>query len=691
MTVYTTASETEYSGNGSATAFPVPFRFTKNTDLVVTLTNSLGVSQGLVIGVDYTVSGAGSESGGVVTTVVAPPANTRLAITRALEPVQETDFRNQGSFLAETHESAFDYLTMLIQQGLSVFSRALTRPLGKNYYDAENYRISNVGDPLLDQDAATKKWTSGYVADVLQTGQGPANNAENVIYADPVGNITTVADALDGIDQFLHIYDVVVAYGQSNALGLAGLSGDTSGYPAMLPTSLMFDPDTSTIKPLVQNMKSVNGETSTGHAWGEFANEYYRQTKRGVIVVNAARGGMSIATLSKGDASGYYTKMIAGANNAVAAASLMGLTVGRRLVCWHQGETDQQNNTSFEQYRNALENLVANINADWPILLFGICTVGSPLTRQEVTWAQIQNAQRYFARTNSKAAIVFDGCPTFSIADGIINASGTDEHYSQKGYNLMGYHAARGFAEVLDRASRVKTADEIAEYGGSGKVGAPWCRAERVSAHVFYSNGAWRISSKDTSLNDFRSAGVAGVSANDNSIRVKLSGRADFMFETYAKVSQVGAQYGITPHISRTVVNGEFFIELNFYLDLRIVASLSNGGLFFGRPIAALPSWLSSFVSSSLNGGVLTLTHGATTQVPMVSHNGGGGALNGQPAAVYSAAPSATSTLVSFGTGAQPANPAVNIGIDRMLIPNAALAALPGFAFEMGATIAAAN
>lgn len=362
---------------------------------------------------------------------------------------------------------------------------ASIRPVGKDYYDAKNYRIANFADPINQQHAATKKWTNDFIGEILETGQGPVNNAENVVYVDPIGSITNVADALDGLKPFTHIYDIVVAYGQSNALGLARLSGDTSGYPVMLPTSLMYDPDTDTIKPLIQGMKSVNGETSTGHAWGEFANEYYRQTRRGVIVVNAARGGMPIASLSKGHASGYYTAMINGAKAAVLAAGAAGMNVGRRIVCWHQGESDQLNNTTFDVYRTTLVTLVQNIHADLPVSMFGICTVGCPPTRLETTWAQIQNAQRYVAQTVDRVSIVFDGCPTFSIADGILNPSGTDERYSQKGYNLIGFHAARGFAALSDEADRVKTLADMAIYGSNGKFGPAWARPVRVSGLCF--------------------------------------------------------------------------------------------------------------------------------------------------------------------------------------------------------------
>ncbi|WP_319089851.1 phage tail fiber protein [Pseudomonas aeruginosa] len=193
MTVSTTDSVIEYEGNGVTTAFPVPFKFPSNDDLVVTRVYN-DVSTVLVLGTDYSVVGAGESAGGAVITSVAPPTGSTLSIDRQLDPVQETDLRNQGRYFAETHENVFDYLTMLIQQSFSWISRALRRPIGKEYFDAENRRIANVESPSENNDAANKLWTEQYVASVINTGTGPVNLASNVLYTDPAGTLKTVQD-----------------------------------------------------------------------------------------------------------------------------------------------------------------------------------------------------------------------------------------------------------------------------------------------------------------------------------------------------------------------------------------------------------------------------------------------------------------------------------------------------------------
>ncbi len=127
-------------------------------------------------------------------TTVAPPLNSVINISRVLEALQKTDLRNQGRYFAETHESVFDYLTMLIQQGFSGLSRALRRPLGKDYFDAEGRRIANVANPSENLDAVNKQWTEQYVGSVVGGIQGPINNAANILYLYPDGTPHVVQD-----------------------------------------------------------------------------------------------------------------------------------------------------------------------------------------------------------------------------------------------------------------------------------------------------------------------------------------------------------------------------------------------------------------------------------------------------------------------------------------------------------------
>lgn len=159
MTVSTEISREEYTGNGVTTDFDYRFRVFSADELVVTVADTTENISTLTLNTNYTVTGAGSRTGGKVKLVNPLAVDWRISIDRDLPVTQETDIRNQGNFFPEVHEDAFDKLTMLIQQAFGVFGLALRKPnwLAK-YYDAMGNRITNLANPINGSDAANKTY-----------------------------------------------------------------------------------------------------------------------------------------------------------------------------------------------------------------------------------------------------------------------------------------------------------------------------------------------------------------------------------------------------------------------------------------------------------------------------------------------------------------------------------------------------
>lgn len=202
MTVTTTLDRQYFPGDGSNKNFPFNFKFFDNSQIYVYLIDATGDAVGKILNIDYTLSGALSPSGGMVVMSVAPPTGYRLLVRRILSQTQPTSIRNQGAFFPAIHEDVFDRLTMLIQQAISGLNGALQLDLAGESWDFLGKRGINVADPINPQDAATKIWAQTYIGSILETGQGPANNAANVIYVKPSGVPGVVQDlsSPDGFD-----------------------------------------------------------------------------------------------------------------------------------------------------------------------------------------------------------------------------------------------------------------------------------------------------------------------------------------------------------------------------------------------------------------------------------------------------------------------------------------------------------
>jgi len=129
MTVSSSTNKVSYSGNGTTTTFPYTFKIFNDSDLLVILRDTNGTETTQVLNTDYTVSGAGDDSGGNVEMVTAPATGETLVIVRSLDFLQETDYPPNDPFPAEAHEDALDKLTMMVQQIKEITDRSFTYPI----------------------------------------------------------------------------------------------------------------------------------------------------------------------------------------------------------------------------------------------------------------------------------------------------------------------------------------------------------------------------------------------------------------------------------------------------------------------------------------------------------------------------------------------------------------------------------
>lgn len=114
MTVPSESYKNFYTGDGSTDTYAYTFRIIDEAFLVVhQLVSGETEPTPLVLGVDYTVTGAGNVNGGnIVLTAGNLPSSDKLSIRQNPDLTQDLDLVNQGPFFAQDIEDALDKLTM---------------------------------------------------------------------------------------------------------------------------------------------------------------------------------------------------------------------------------------------------------------------------------------------------------------------------------------------------------------------------------------------------------------------------------------------------------------------------------------------------------------------------------------------------------------------------------------------------
>jgi hypothetical protein len=125
MTISTTTIKNSYSGNGVLTVFAYTFKIATTADIEVIIRSSTGTETVKSLTTHYTVSGAGSASGGNVTMGTPPATGETLVIRRATTQTQAVDLVENDPFTADSVEGAFDKNLSIAQELQEQIDRSL--------------------------------------------------------------------------------------------------------------------------------------------------------------------------------------------------------------------------------------------------------------------------------------------------------------------------------------------------------------------------------------------------------------------------------------------------------------------------------------------------------------------------------------------------------------------------------------
>lgn len=129
MTVSNTVTKKTYTGNGTATSWPIPFSYTDASQVKVALTDVASEST------TYLSSGYAIDTGG--TNVIYPISGTPLTnatqvtVYRSTALLQNTDYTNQGGFYPQSVEQSLDALTMIAQEQEEEIARSVQLPINQ--------------------------------------------------------------------------------------------------------------------------------------------------------------------------------------------------------------------------------------------------------------------------------------------------------------------------------------------------------------------------------------------------------------------------------------------------------------------------------------------------------------------------------------------------------------------------------
>jgi hypothetical protein len=163
MTASATVPYVAYAGAGLTGPYAIPFRFLASADLVVIKTTAAGDDVTLT---SNTITGAGDDDGGSLSTAVAVAVGETLKIYRATIRSQTAQYVANGPFPAATHERALDKAMLIDQEQDRDIARSVIAPLGEAGHPLPSRASLKgkflYGDPLTGDLGAAATALTGY-------------------------------------------------------------------------------------------------------------------------------------------------------------------------------------------------------------------------------------------------------------------------------------------------------------------------------------------------------------------------------------------------------------------------------------------------------------------------------------------------------------------------------------------------
>ena len=235
LTVGDITPRVQYTASAGQTTFAYAFPIFANTDLKVYIGSTLKT-----LTTHYSVTGAGSSSGGNVVLGTGASAGEVITIYRDLPVARTSDYQTGGTFRAETLNDDLDKVVMMAQQ--------LEDQVNNNTLTVDQFDDTSIDLTLPVKD--TRKGTVlGFNATSGAPEAGPTIANVNSLAA-ITANINTVAG--------IHANVTTVANNDSNVSTVAGISGNVTTVAGISGNVTTVAGNNANVTTVASNIASVN-------------------------------------------------------------------------------------------------------------------------------------------------------------------------------------------------------------------------------------------------------------------------------------------------------------------------------------------------------------------------------------------------------------------------------------------------